>query len=185
MVKRSFTSSLPGKVALSALVVCFAVASSTAAQARGGLFEALFGSFEPERPAAQVPFDLPSAKPAKPKVKKAKRAVETAVRKQAPLPEVAAFTDPTQQILHDPSLRRGDVVMFPAGPKVFIAKSKQGPWTEADFEDVAGSKALSNGARDMVVAATQNARNTPDLVIETVIPVVPVKVASSNDKPIN
>ena len=75
--------------------------------------------------------------------------------------------------------------MFPTGPKVFIAKSKQGPWTEADFEDVAGSKALSSGARDMVVAATENARTTPDLVIETIIPAVPVKVASSTDTPIN
>ncbi|MFN8829042.1 MAG: hypothetical protein ACK50Q_17170 [Labrys sp. (in: a-proteobacteria)] len=185
MVKRSFAQSLSGRIALSAMVVCVALTASTAAQARGGLLEALFGSFEPARPAVDVPFDAPSAKPAKPKVKKVKRAVETAMRKQAPLPEVAAFTDPTQQILHDPSLRRGDVVMFPTGPKVFIAKSKQGPWTEADFEDVAGSKALSSGARDMVVAATENARTTPDLVIETIIPAVPVKVASSTDTPIN
>lgn len=57
-------------------------------------------------------------------------------------------------ILGDQSLRRGDVVMFPTGPKVFKGGStRKAPWTTADFEDLATTKAMANRARDTMLAS--------------------------------
>jgi hypothetical protein len=58
-----------------------------------------------------------------------------------------------QAILNDQSLRRGDIVMFSAGPKVFTGATRKAPWTLTDFEDLATTKAMANRARDALLAS--------------------------------
>ena len=46
-------------------------------------------------------------------------------------------------LMQDPTLRPGDVVMFPEGPKVFTGSS--GRHNRADFQDIERSKAVQGG----------------------------------------
>jgi len=55
-------------------------------------------------------------------------------------------------ILKDPTLRPGDVVVFPDGPKVFTGGS--GRHTRADFEDIHRSTAVPKEVRKAVLALT-------------------------------
>jgi len=57
-----------------------------------------------------------------------------------------------QAILNDATLRRGDVVAFPDGPKVFAGHGSYGPWQLTDFEGIAGSKAVSSKTKAAVLA---------------------------------
>jgi hypothetical protein len=60
-------------------------------------------------------------------------------------------------VLHDSTLRPGDVVMFPDGPKVFTGSS--GRHSRADFQDVSRSNALSKDVRKAVLALMRPAAN--------------------------
>ena len=56
-------------------------------------------------------------------------------------------------ILADETLRPGDVVVFPEGPKVF-AGSGGPPWAQADFQEVATSRLINRKARVILLAMT-------------------------------
>lgn len=60
-------------------------------------------------------------------------------------------------VLRDATLRPGDVVMFPDGPKVFTGSSER--HSRADFQDVARSNALSKDVRKAVLALTRPSVN--------------------------
>ena len=56
-------------------------------------------------------------------------------------------------LMQDPTLRAGDVVMFPEGPRVFTGSS--GRHSRADFQDVERSKAVPKDLRKAVLALTR------------------------------
>ncbi|HKH96620.1 MAG TPA: hypothetical protein VKA39_08870 [Beijerinckiaceae bacterium] len=56
-------------------------------------------------------------------------------------------------LMQDPTLRPGDVVMFPDGPKVFAGSS--GRHNRADFQDIDRSKAVPKDLRKAVLALTR------------------------------
>jgi hypothetical protein len=62
-------------------------------------------------------------------------------------------------ILQDETLKRGDVVVFPKGPKVFAGEGAAPPWSEADFEDVSGSRMMSRKSREILLAMTGRIAN--------------------------
>jgi hypothetical protein len=57
-----------------------------------------------------------------------------------------------EAILSDDTLRRGDVVIFPGGPKVFARSSGEPPWAEDDFEDIGETRTLSSSTRMALMA---------------------------------
>lgn len=61
-------------------------------------------------------------------------------------------TKAVELLFQDPTLRPGDIVMFPDGPKVFTGSS--GRHRRADFEDVNRSTAVSKDLRKAVLALT-------------------------------
>ena len=65
-------------------------------------------------------------------------------------PKRAAFPDVVTALLNDSTLRAGDVVIFPDGPKVF--KGGQAPFQRAAFEDIRRSNAVSGDTRKAVLA---------------------------------
>jgi hypothetical protein len=67
----------------------------------------------------------------------------------------ALATKAVSLVLQDPTLRPGDIVILPDGPKVFTGSS--GRHSRADFEDVTRSHALSKDLRKAVLALTRPA----------------------------
>lgn len=59
---------------------------------------------------------------------------------------VPAASDPVAAILNDSTLRRGDIVMFPEGPRVFTG-SGRAPFKRSAFEPIQRSNVLSNAER--------------------------------------
>ena len=100
------------------------------------------GSIEPSKPR--------KVKRSRPAVAMAPAVVKPAAIQMAVQP---ALTGWEQAILNDESLRRGDIVMFSTGPKVFTGATRKAPWTVADFEDLATTKAMANRARDTLLAS--------------------------------
>ncbi|KAA2244337.1 hypothetical protein [Salinarimonas soli] len=67
----------------------------------------------------------------------------------APAPARGAILDTAgaiKAVLADPTLRAGDIVVFPDGPKVFTGETRA-PHRLASFEDVGGSRSVSKGSR--------------------------------------
>lgn len=64
--------------------------------------------------------------------------------------------DPVAALMNDPTLRNGDIVVFPEGPRVFRGGSA--PHRQADFEDLSRSRAISAGVRSRILAMTGGAR---------------------------
>jgi hypothetical protein len=97
----------------------------------------------------------PAARPRKTKRSRSAVAMAPAVVKPAPVRSAVGpvLADWEQAILNDRSLRRGDIVMFSTGPKVFTATARNAPWTLANFEDLATTKAMANRARDALLAS--------------------------------
>lgn len=62
-----------------------------------------------------------------------------------------AAKGPMADILNDPTLRPGDIVMFPEGPKVFNGAS-EAPHRVASFEDAGSSRILGKGDRKLLAA---------------------------------
>ena len=89
---------------------------------------------DPEQAGRPLQFNV------RPRRKAAKNAPEVA-RKARPMNE---RLNPLPLILKDETLRPGDIVMFPDGPRVFTGSSTGGTHTIHDF--VAAAKKLSNSA---------------------------------------
>jgi len=62
-----------------------------------------------------------------------------------------AGSDPAGQILHDATLRRGDIVVLPGGAKVFKG-GRAAPYRLSDFEAVRSSKLLEDKTRRALMA---------------------------------
>src|SRR5262249_51527553 len=108
-------------------------------------------------------FGLPRAAPARTVVVPRRRIVKVKVNVEAT--KLADRSQPGKDadrkpenwmdaILHDRTLRRGDVVTFPTGAKVFSGMRSDPPWTIADFEDVAGTDLLSKATKHTILALT-------------------------------
>jgi hypothetical protein len=61
--------------------------------------------------------------------------------------------DPQAALLHDQTLKAGDVVVFADGPKVFKGRSRA-PYQVSDFEDVLHSRAVSKKVQRQLLAMT-------------------------------
>jgi hypothetical protein len=57
-------------------------------------------------------------------------------------------------VVSDPTLRRGDVVIFPAGPKIFVSRGRKPPWTAADFVDAASYDGFNEVGRIEILSLT-------------------------------
>ncbi len=57
-------------------------------------------------------------------------------------------------VVSDPTLRRGDVIIFPAGAKIFVARGRKPPWTAADFVDVASYDGFNEVHRIEILSLT-------------------------------
>jgi hypothetical protein len=84
------------------------------------------------------------------------RTVDLAKPKQSDT-ERGLGTKAVALLLQDPTLRPGDVVMFPDGPKVFTGSS--GRHSRADFEDINRSNAVPKDLRKVVLALTRASAN--------------------------
>jgi hypothetical protein len=74
----------------------------------------------------------------------------------APMTEpvhVPTAAERLEAIFSDETLRSGDVVMFPSGPRVFVDPRAAPPWRAEDFVPVGDSR-LSRRAKRAVLAAT-------------------------------
>jgi hypothetical protein len=97
----------------------------------------------------------PAARPRKAKRSRPAVAMAPAIVKPAAVQSHVGpvLTGWEEAILNDRSLRRGDIVMFSTGPKVFTGATRKAPWSLADFEDLATTKAMANRARDALLAS--------------------------------
>jgi hypothetical protein len=138
-------------LALGGLLVAAPMGSAQA----GGLFEALFPGLRFRPPVFRpwlAPRHRPAARRAAPKVEfvSLPPADEIKPAKPAVAPTDAELV---ASILNDSTLRRGDIVVFPTGPKVFKGTPKRSH-AMADFEDLHTSSAIAAGARTEVLART-------------------------------
>jgi hypothetical protein len=118
----------------------------------GGLFRFLF------QPSARVAPSPPShyrlapnydrrANLRRPKVV---RSEESAVKAPLKARAIGEMTNPLPTLLADRTLRRGDIVMFPHGPRVFVGQSGT-QHTIEDFEPVSSNnKAVPQGTRKLL-----------------------------------
>jgi hypothetical protein len=88
----------------------------------------------PVAPAGPRIVRLPPAEPAK-----------------ATPPDPANRENPLAALLRDPTLRYGDIVMFPNGPRVFRGE-RGGDHSVHDFVSLAASKEVSPGTRKILLA---------------------------------
>src|SRR5215212_7656378 len=100
-----------------------------------------------------------------PKKAKAGPPVTPAPPKAQPLSQpIEMGSDPVAALLRDPTLRPGDIVVFPDGPRVF--KSSRAVPHRADmFESVERSRLVSKASRKAVLAFTKSVTdpgNEPD-----------------------
>ncbi|MFM9735939.1 hypothetical protein, partial [Streptomyces niveiscabiei] len=58
-------------------------------------------------------------------------------------------------LMNDPSLRRGDIVVFPDGPRVFTGRSGSRRSTR-DFEELDQSRLVASKTRKSILAATRS-----------------------------
>jgi hypothetical protein len=122
---------------LALAIAMSAGAAPARAQDLFGLFRLMF------QPAVRVPaappYDYRTAPhlqhrvlPRRPKVVRADPAPTKPPLKPKPLGEV---TNPVPELLADSTLRRGDIVMFPDGPRVFMGQARS-QHALADFEPI-------------------------------------------------
>lgn len=73
-----------------------------------------------------------------------------------PTPKALKGGDPVAALMNDPTLRTGDIVVFPEGPRVFQGGSP--PHRVADFQDLRRSRAISAGVRSRILAMAGGVR---------------------------
>ena len=132
--------------------VTFAAAQSFATPASAGLLDFLFGGpqrqqqYQPPPQQRMIYAPQSSAANAGNVAKPARRVVREAPRGPIPYVAPAVASGPLGRFLHDPSLRRGDVVATPNGLMVFQGRTGSNTHRSADFVSV-GSPGAVNGAR--------------------------------------
>lgn len=170
-------------LASSALVLSTVAGVHAQEAGLGGLFGHLFGGTP--RQAAPAPVQTQAAPPAyyggaevneryrwrrnargaerraKPKVRYAalpKAEDVSGVSGKQPVDQKAIAANPTAAILRDETLRPGDIVVMPTGPKVFMGHEERGRGAKAarhrmsDFEDVRNARSLDSKTRKQLLA---------------------------------
>jgi hypothetical protein len=139
-----------------------AVATLASARDESGMYEMLLGRTPAHQPRAARPLQgrfyvIPTEDRFRPR-KARPRATPRIAKRPAPAVaspgSVPSASGWLAVILHDETLRSGDVVVFPKGPKVFAGVAAAPPWSEADFEDVSGSRMMTKKSRKIVLAMT-------------------------------
>jgi hypothetical protein len=140
------------------LVLAGALASAPPAHA-AGLFDFLFG---PPRPSYNRPspsfLPLPEREPA-PRRRRPDLRLPHATASKPPVPteaKPARAAPPAElvaQILADPTLERGDIVIFPEGPRVYRGKAGYASHQLSDFEPVETSALVPKSTREAVIAS--------------------------------
>jgi hypothetical protein len=143
------------------LIVAGAALGAQPAQAQS-LFDFLF-----PRPAVRAPvyqpsyypyatdFDRPVIRRHRPKVVRAAPPVQVPAK---PKPE-GQVTNPVPELLADNTLRRGDIVVFPDGPRVFNGDHGT-RHSLADFEPVSGAGSLVPSSTRKLVSNLKPGFNT-------------------------
>jgi hypothetical protein len=137
---------------LSKLLLAATFCSITAAPARAGFLDALFG-----RPAAPVYRAEPETDPLNVTVRKKARVKKPAAPKELPAvalqkPTLDPFKDP-HWYLKDETLRRGDIVVLPN--RVLVLRDSSSNLRPSAFEDVRRTTSLSNRERARILAITE------------------------------
>jgi hypothetical protein len=153
-----------------------------------GLFEALFGP--PARRAPEVryvpapfpsPFYAPDQEFVRPRAKPRPEVVAApppVMPKTAKPARIAPDAEIVANLMADATLQRGDIVVFPDGPRVY--KGKQGSHhTLRDFEDLRTSRLVDQSTRQTVLASTP-ARAAPTVTAARV-KTVPAQRSSGFD----
>jgi hypothetical protein len=110
----------------------------------------------PQEPVARFT-SLPRVEePVRARKLKAPPVIAATSRKPKPLAvPIAAGADPVAALLRDPTLRPGDIVMFPDGPRVFKG-ARALPHRADKFERVEHSRLVSKASRKAVLAFTKS-----------------------------
>ena len=87
-------------------------------------------------------------------VRSAKPPVAAATPPKSQSAPATAGSDPIASLLRDPTLRPGDIVMFPDGARVFKG-GRALPHAANSFEEVERSRLVSKASRKMVLALTK------------------------------
>ncbi|GEP11379.1 hypothetical protein [Methylobacterium gnaphalii] len=134
----------------------------------GGFFEMLFGG---QRQAAPAPAVAPSHDYADRSVYRRQRterrralrvktryaalpraeSITEEISGKQPVDQKAIQDNPTKAILEDKTLRPGDIVVMPAGPKVFVGNSQKNH-RMSEFEDVKHSRFVDKKTRFQLLA---------------------------------
>jgi hypothetical protein len=134
---------------------CLLTAVPLGSAQAGGPFDALFSGLG-FRPPVFRPWIAPRHRPKvrRPVPKAEFASLPPAEEIKTAKPAVASTEDElVASILNDQTLRRGDIVVFPTGPRVFKGTPKRSH-VMADFEDLRTSSAIAAGARTDVLART-------------------------------
>ncbi|GJE03133.1 hypothetical protein [Methylobacterium isbiliense] len=159
------------------ILVSTAVAVQAADDGFAGLFRNLFSAPAPIQ-AAPTAAPLPDAygRPMR-RLRRERSQARAALRARAryvalPKPEAAETKpvkverpsgpfDPRTALLRDPTLRPGDIVILPEGPRVFKGESGAAKHRMSDFEDVSRSRTVSTKTRRDLMAMTAPAGALP------------------------
>lgn len=123
-----------------------------------GLFEALFGALGLHPPAQERPWMAPAPvhrtlrrRPPKPRLANLPPAQDA--KQPAKPPAAISDAEVVAKILSDATLRRGDIVVFPSGPKVFEGAASHAHRI-SDFDDIRSSTFIADATRAKVLAMT-------------------------------
>lgn len=142
MTRTSFGISIrTGLIAVSA----FAAVQSFATPASAGLLDFLFGGGRPQQQMIPAPQMAPAG-PAKP----VRRVVRDAPSGPKPYVAPPVAPGPLGRFVHDPSLRRGDVVATPNGLMVFQGRAGSTSHRASDFVPVGSAPALGSRRNDLL-----------------------------------
>ncbi|HEX2510424.1 MAG TPA: hypothetical protein VHK66_07880 [Microvirga sp.] len=136
-----------------------------------GFLQALFGPPQPPRGARSYAFPFPFVQPFfRPYREPARRA-----KPKPNVPADAAPAMPTEakparltpdaelvaNFMKDSTLRRGDIVVFPDGPRVFKGTAGSSTHRASDFEDLHATHLVGRTTRSAVLTATRSANGPP------------------------
>lgn len=141
------------------------VLSATGAVHAQNLFDMLFGpprnSFARPAPPPSVfepilPDESVRRRPAIRRVAPREPVASTApvMPREAKPPRAAPPAEIVASLMNDTTLERGDIVVFPDGPRVFKGSTGSASHRAADFERVETSSLVPNATRTAVLAAT-------------------------------
>ncbi|HEY8566546.1 MAG TPA: hypothetical protein VIL65_13665 [Beijerinckiaceae bacterium] len=135
---------------------------------------------KPTRAVTTQPSRAPSVKQS-PKIDYVSLPKELAVEK--PTAPMGPRLPPLQVVMQDETLRPGDVVVFPDGPRVFNGRTER-THKASSFEPVGRSKLVASSARKVLatlpVASGPSRAAPPPSALAKALPLVPAKTTATN-----